>query len=116
LLKGILKDFPDYKMQLHVRLSDLIGNLNGFNNYEINYITHPKTHVDFVIFDKITKKPVLCIEVDGVKYHDYSIKQLIHDEIKTKVLALNGLALLKLRTNQSNEAVKIISELRNNRI
>ena len=40
-------------MVLHYRLSDLIKKYDGFNKEEIKYINHPKTHVDFVIFDKV---------------------------------------------------------------
>lgn len=103
----ILNDYPEYNVRLHVRLNDLISNYDNFTNKELKYIRHPWTHVDFVIFDKITYKPVLCIELDGTRYHDYSDKQTIHDNIKTKVLEQNNITLLRLKTNESNEIDKI---------
>lgn len=111
LLKSILKDYPDYQIAMHVRLKDLVRNLDGFNDEERRYINHPQTHVDFVIFDKIAYSPKLCIEVDGTKYHDYSSKQINHDNIKTRSLEMNNIKILRLKTNGSNEKEKIIDML-----
>ena len=107
LLDKVLKEYSDYSYSMHVKLDSLIKTTNGFSNDEIRYIKHPWTHVDFVIYDKISFSPVLCIEVDGVKYHDYAKKQIKHDEIKSRVLKANGLILLRLKTNESNETEKI---------
>lgn len=106
-LNDILKDYPEYKISVHVRLNDLINNYDNFTDKELRYIKHPWTHVDFVIFNKITYKPVLCIELDGTRYHDYSDKQTSHDNIKTKVLEQNNIPLLRIKTNESNEIDKI---------
>lgn len=111
LLKKILKDYPDYKIAMHVRLKDLVNHLDGFTEEERRYIHHPLTHVDFVIFDKITYSPKLCIEVDGTRYHDYSRKQIHHDVIKTKSLEMNNIKILRLKTNGSNEKEKIVEML-----
>ena len=107
MLNKVLINYQDYKVLLHYRLSDMIKDYNGFNDEEIRYIKHPKTHVDFVIFDKITFKPILCIEVDGTKYHDYAKIQIEHDKIKTRILEANNINILRLKTNQSNEITKI---------
>ena len=106
-LNNLLIDYPDYKLVMHYRLSDLIKVYDGFSVEEIRYVKHPKTHVDFVIFDKISFKPVLCIEVDGTRFHDYAKVQKEHDIIKTKIIELNGINILRLKTNQSNEILKI---------
>lgn len=106
-LDALIPKYKEYKYVLHYRLRDLIKHYDGFNEEEIRYITHPKTHVDFVIFDKITYRPVLCIEVDGVKYHDYAKRQIEHDKIKDRILESNGINILRLKTNQSGEIEKI---------
>lgn len=111
LLDSICKTFPDYKIAMHVRLSDLVENLDGFTEEEKNYIRHPCTHIDFVIFDKMTHIPKLCIEVDGTRYHDYNIKQINNDHIKDRVLENNHIQLLRLKTNGSNERDKITKML-----
>ena len=107
VLDSLLVNYPDYKLKMHYRLSDLIQSYDGFNAEEIRYIQHPKTHVDFVIFDRISYSPIVCIEVDGTRYHDYSIRQIEHDRIKTKVLENNQIRILRLKTNQSGEIEKI---------
>jgi hypothetical protein len=107
----ILKDYPECSVSMHVKLEDLISDYTGLTESELKYVKHHKTHVDFVIFDKITYKPKLCIEVDGTSYHDYSSKQIEHDEIKTRVLKNNNINILRLKTNQSNETEKIIKYL-----
>ena len=45
-LDALMPKYKEYKYVLHYRLRDLINNYNGFNEEEIRYITHPKTHVD----------------------------------------------------------------------
>ena len=112
LLNKVLNDYPDYQVVMHYRLSDLINNYNGFSSEEIRYIKQPKTHADFVIFDKISLKPILCIEVDGTRYHDYAKVQKEHDKIKTRILESNNINILRLKTNQSGEQNKIIEYLR----
>ena len=107
----IIKDYPEYSVSMHVKLDDLISDYTGLTESELKYVKHHKTHVDFVIFDKITYKPKLCIEVDGTRYHDYYSKQIEHDEIKTRVLENNNINILRLKTNQSNEIEKIIKYL-----
>lgn len=106
-LNKILGDYPDYKVLLHYRLSDLLETYEGFTNEEIRYLKHYKTHVDFVIFDKISHKLVLCIEVDGTKFHDYDKIRIEHDEIKNRALKANNINILRLKTNQSGEILKI---------
>ena len=102
-LNNILKDYSDYRIILHYRLKYLINDYDGFNKDEINYINHPKTHVDFTIFDMTSYKPVLCIEVDGTKYHDYNKVQINHDKIKNRIIKHNNIPFLRIKTNKSNE-------------
>lgn len=116
LLKKIIKDFENLKIAMHVRLSDLITDYSGFTKKEIEYINHQWSHVDFVLFDKLTYKPVLCIEVDGTTYHDYSKRQINHDIIKEKVLKQNNHKFLRIKTNNSDEQQKIISMLKDNNV
>lgn len=64
------------------------NNIDFFNNdREKSYVGNINTHVDFILFNKLDKVPVLVIEVDGFKYHDENETQLERDKIK------NGLSL-----------------------
>ncbi len=98
----------NYKYRMHVRLSDLLNDYSGFNEKEIKYLTHINTHVDFVFFNKLSYKPILCVEVDGTKYHLQNEKQLKHDNIKDKALHNNKINILRLKTNESNELQRIL--------
>ncbi len=77
------------------------------NEYEVRYITHPLTHVDFLVYNTITKEPILVIEVDGTRYHELNTKQALHDEIKNRILVSNKIKILRLKTNESNEEYRI---------
>jgi kynurenine formamidase len=47
----------------------LIRNPKHLNEEECSYAMNTATHLDFLIYNKINKKPVLTIEVDGFHYH-----------------------------------------------
>jgi hypothetical protein len=48
-----------------------------------------------------------------VHYHEQSATQSLRDGIKNKALAENGIRLVRIKTNESNEEVEIQSELEN---
>ncbi|WP_353958661.1 DUF2726 domain-containing protein [Zunongwangia endophytica] len=45
-----------------------------------------KTHLDFLIYNKLGKGAVLAIEVDGFKFHKQGSKQFGRDRIKDRIL------------------------------
>src|SRR5699024_8527780 len=49
----------------HVALFHLIKDYTMLTEEEITYAKNPLTHVDFLLFHKIDKSPLLAIEVDG---------------------------------------------------
>jgi hypothetical protein len=75
------------------------------------YLTHPLTHVDFLIFNKITHEPKFAIEVDGTAFHEKNAKQTIHDTWKNECFGEYNIPLLRLKTNASNEKAKILAML-----
>jgi superfamily I DNA and/or RNA helicase len=100
------------KVLMHYPLKNLINNKVGLTKRELSYVSHKWSHVDFVIVNTLTKEHVLVIEVDGVSFHEQNIKQSERDEIKNKVLNLNEIPLLRLKTNESNEESRIITALK----
>lgn len=42
----------------------LIKNPKLLNEQECKYVINPATHLDFLLYNRIGKKPVLAIEVD----------------------------------------------------
>ena len=105
LIEQIIKDnkFVDLKIARFVRLKTLINNYDGFNKNEFDYITNYRTHVDFIIFSRISNKPLIAIELDGIKYHEQNSSQLEKDDIKTRILRQNGINVIRLKTNGSQE-------------
>ena len=69
------------------------------------------TLIDFVLYDKTTKRPVLTIEVDGMSYHKEGTRQWERDRMKDSVLEKMGLPLLRLPTNGKQEKERIESAL-----
>ena len=50
-------------------MNQLIRNPILLNEREREYAMNPNTHIDFLILNRISKKPVLAIEVDGWDNH-----------------------------------------------
>lgn len=72
------------------------------------------THVDFLIYNRITKAPVLAIEVDGFHYHKDGTEQAIRDRMKDEIFTKYGIPILRLPANGSAEIQKIKAMLKNN--
>jgi len=105
----ILKRYSILSLDIisHKPLYTLIRDFKLLNDVEYKYVMNPATHLDFLIYNKISKMPVLAIEVDGFSYHKPETKQHKRDEIKNRILELYGIPLLRFPTNGSEECMKI---------
>lgn len=72
---------------------------------------NPATHLDFLIYNRIGKKPMLAIEVDGYKHHKEGTIQASRDLLKNHIMELYEIPLLRFKTNGSGEGEKIIQML-----
>ena len=81
------------------------------NNEERKYISHNATHLDFLVINHVTKKPVLAIETDGYSFHNEDTDQHRRDVMKNHILEVYELPLLRLSTTSSGEKEKIIKTL-----
>ena len=95
----------------HLPLRELFKNKEKLTEEELLYISREGTHVDFMIYNKVSKMPVLGIEVDGFKYHKEGTKQHERDIMKDAVFAKYNLPLIRLKTNGSGEKGIIIKQL-----
>ena len=95
---------------IHVPLLDFVKITDEFTDEEIRFI-RTDAHVDFLIYNKMDKKPILAIEVDGFKYHKQNFKQINRDQIKNIILEKIGLPLLRLSTTGANEEERIKSKI-----
>lgn len=111
LILDVLNAYKSIKVSMHVSVNKIIANLSQFNDIEKNYLSHHLTHVDFIIYNNITKKNLLAIEVDGIKFHEQNEKQYLRDKIKDKAFHLADIPLLRLKTNGSSERQHILDNL-----
>ena len=91
----------------HVSLTTLIKDDVPLTAEERPYARNPLTHVDFLLFRKMDKMPVLAIEVDGTAFHKAGSRQAERDGKKNRILEKAGIPLLRLRTDGSGEREKI---------
>ena len=96
---------------LHYPLRYLLTPSTVLTDEQRTYASHSWTHLDFLIFDKVTHKPRLAIEVDGTQFHRKESLQGHRDSLKDSVLEAVGLRLLRLSTNGSCEKEKIADAL-----
>ena len=75
------------------------------------YTSHHNTHIDFLIYNKISKIPLLAVEVDKYKYHKEDNKQKERDILKNNILSKYNIPLIRLTTNGSREERIIRSKL-----
>ena len=104
--------FFKYDVRLYFPLKNLISDFSKLNEQEKKYASHPWTHLDFLIYDKFGKSPVLAIEVDGYEYHEKNFQQAKRDKMKDNILEKYGLPLLRFSTTGSGEKQKLINKLR----
>lgn len=97
---------------LHVPLKMLLRDVSLLSETEKKYALNVSTHVDFLVYDKVSKVPKLVIEVDGVSFHQVGSRQAQRDAMKNEILKKYDLPILRLRTDGSGED-KILSDALN---
>lgn len=115
LLLGVLREYPEFShlgVVCHMPLRNVIRDTSLLNAAELKYATNPHTHLDFLVLNHVTKKPILAIETDGYGFHHEQTEQHQRDRLKNHILSVYGLPLLRLSTNGSGEKEKVISALR----
>jgi superfamily I DNA and/or RNA helicase len=114
LIKEVLSDnkFSKYDVLLHFPVRSLIRDFSKLNEQERKYANNPLTHLDFLIYNKLGKNPILAIEVDGFANHKEGTRQAERDRMKDKILEKYCFPLLRFATNGSNEKMKLINKLR----
>lgn len=111
LLNKVLEDYKDLTFTFRYPLNILIKDKTLLNEKERKYASHHNTHVDFLIYNEISKIPLLVIEVDGYKYHKEDNKQKERDILKNNILSKYNIPLIRLTTNGSREERIIRSKL-----
>ena len=103
--------FCHYDVAAHIPLGMILRSRDKLSVVESTYAMNPWAHVDFLIFNKLGKTPVLVVEVDGVSFHASGSEQFERDKMKNSILKKYGLPLVRLRTDGSREKERLEEKL-----
>lgn len=96
---------------MHQPLKLLIKDTSLLTGEESDYVKHPWTHTDFIVFNKIDKSPILVVEVDGYVYHENNEKQLRRDKLKDSILEKYNIPIIRMKTTGSQEYNLLVDKL-----
>ncbi len=110
VIREVLQDekYSKFDVVLHVPMRTILRDLTKLTTEELVFATNHLTHVDFLIYSKLTHEPLLVIEVDGFAYHTKE-KQMARDIKKDEILRKYGIPMLRLSTTGSNEKEKLVA-------
>ena len=95
----------------HFPLRMVIRDFQGLSDRECAYVLNPATHLDFLIFERMSHRPALAIEIDGYAFHQTGSVQAGRDEMKDHVLSAYDIPLLRFSTNGSGEKQRLVDQL-----
>ena len=85
----------------HYPLAKLIDDYSILNEDERAFVENPLAHVDFLIYNSITKLPLFTIEVDGWGFHKDRSVQKARDELKDAILTKYNLTPYRISTTDT---------------
>lgn len=85
----------------HYPLSRLISDWSLLNEEEKAFAESPFSHVDFLIYNSLTKQPFQTIEVDGWHFHQKNEVQKSRDILKDQLLTKFGLCPHRISTTDT---------------
>lgn len=91
----------------------LVGNLELLNQEETQFAENQLSHVDFLLYNSLSKRPIGAIEVDGWYFHNSDV-QIHRDNIKNEIFKKIGLPLIRISTNETlteNKMTDYISKI-----
>ncbi len=99
LVKAIEKlSLTNTEVLCHYPLSKLIADWACLDARETTFAESPYSHVDFLVYNSLTKKPSFAIEVDGWHNHKESDVQRHRDALKDSIFTKLGLCLYRIST------------------
>lgn len=104
-------NYTDLGVVTHLPLKEIFKNLNKLNDEEKYFVSKTDSHVDFMVYSKVSKMPILAIEIDGYDYHKEGTKQFDRDTVKDRIFEKYNLPLERFKTNGSGEKERLIQKL-----
>lgn len=93
-----------------VLVRNLLADVERLTPRQASYVRN-RASVDFVVYNRVSNRPLLAIEVDGFAYHENNPGQLERDALKDAIFRSYDMPLLRLPTTGSGEEHKIRAEL-----
>ncbi|QOX62004.1 hypothetical protein FRZ06_00860 [Anoxybacterium hadale] len=109
LMNGIIEmmlreqQFGSFSYAHGVPLRILIRNWDKLTEEERAYAQNPSTCVDFVIYNRYDKLPILAVEIGGISYRGKKALHLIRDDMKERILEKYQIDLLWTSINEGWE-------------
>ena len=85
----------------HYPLAKIISDWSLLTSQEKDYAKNALTHIDFLIYNSLTKQPMMAIEVDGWHYHNDKVVQQSRDRLKNQILEKYFLPLYRISTTDT---------------
>ena len=105
-----MEQFKTYEvMDTVYPLRKIVKDFSILSEEELKFVNR-NSHIDFLIYNKFDKQPVLAIEVDGYGFHNRK-EQIIRDQKKDNILKKCEIPLLRFVTNDCYEEEKLIEKL-----
>jgi len=95
----------------HYPLARLIVDDNILTAKEKQFAHNPLTHVDFLLYNSLTKRPLMCVEVDGWAFHQTDV-QKTRDQMKDEILGKYRLPLLRISTTETITKERLMAKMR----
>ncbi len=108
------QEFSQYEVVFEYPFKNILNknSITLLSEDEKNYAKNDFSHIDFALFNKLDKKIIGAIEVDGYRFHKKGTKQSIRDAKKNHILELLSIPYLRLSTKDSSIKEKIIKWLK----
>lgn len=102
--------FSDLAVAQQILLRNLLPDLSKLTPEETAFVRN-RASLDFVVYNRVSNRPVLAVEVDGFAFHEADEEQQRRDRLKDAVCRSQGLRLLRLPTTGSGEELRIHTAL-----
>ena len=116
LTKAIVNlKLTNMKVLCHYPLSRLIGDWTLLGEKEKAFAESPLAHVDFLLYNSLTKQPLQIIEVDGWHFHKENESQQARDTLKDQILTKFGLCHKRISTTETINVETVLNLIQINK-
>lgn len=110
IVKVLSENYDTLGVVCHLPLKEVFKNISKLCYDELKFVKNTDSHVDFMIYNKVSKMPILAIEVDGYRFHNNAIQKK-RDIMKNSIFSKYSLPILRFSTDGSAEEEKLLNKL-----